>query len=127
MIMDLRKFSHNLPSVAEWWAAVRWVILVFSFVVLLTMLGSFVPYEGVVKSGHPWIPKFTCPGCVFCGMTRSFCAMSAGYWNEAVRWNRGGPILYIIGWGWTISFLVFSIRQLNNKFLAAIFIRQKGI
>jgi hypothetical protein len=125
--MNLCKFTHDLPSALEWWEAIRWVVFVFSLIVLLMMLGSFVPYENVVQNGHPWIPKFTCPGCIFCGMTRSFCAMSAGYWSEAFRWNRGGPVLYIIGWSWTIFFLVFSVRQLNNKFRTTIYIKQKNI
>lgn len=127
MIHTLQNISRDLPSTAEWWQALRWVILIFSFLVLLTMLGSFVPYERVVQDGHPWIPKFVCSGCVFCGMTRSFCAMSAGYWNEAVRWNPGGPILYIVGWGWIISFFVFLARHFYNKFLATILIRQKDV
>ena len=33
-------------------------------------------------------------------MTRSFCAMSAGRWQSAYRWNVGGPALYCSGWLW---------------------------
>ena len=125
-MVDFYKFAQDLPSAAEWWTAIRWVLLVFSFIVLLTMLGSFVPYESVVQNGHPWIPKFTCPGCFLCGMTRSFCAISAGYWGEALRWNRGGPVLYAIGAGWTIAFLIFSFRQIKNRFFATA-LKQKNI
>jgi hypothetical protein len=88
------------PSTEEWGQALRWVLLAFTAVVALTLAGSFVPYERVLAEGHPWLPRRQCPGCVLCGMTRSFCAMSAGRWGEALGWNRGGPALYAFGWLW---------------------------
>lgn len=88
------------PSLEEWAEALRWVLLVFTAVVFVTMAGSFVSYERVLAEGHPWLPRRYCAGCVLCGMTRSFCAMSAGHWAEALGWNRGGPVLYSFGWLW---------------------------
>lgn len=116
MIKKLHIDSFDLPSASEWWKALRWVFFVFSFVVLLTMLGSFVPYERVVQDGHPWLPKIVCSGCPFCGMTRSFCAMSAGYWQKSFEWNRGGPFLYLIGWMWLASLFIFFVRRLFEKY-----------
>lgn len=86
------------PSAAEWWQSIRWVLLVLAVLMAITLAGSFVPYERVVREGHPWLPVRPCPGCLFCGMTRSFCAMSSGNWKEASEWNRGGPALYLVFW-----------------------------
>lgn len=94
------KEEFGWPSFEEWCQALRWVLLAFTTVVVLALAGSFVPYERVLAEGHPWLPRRHCPGCVLCGMTRSFCAMSAGRWGEALGWNRGGPVLYAFGWLW---------------------------
>jgi hypothetical protein len=99
------------PSAREWWEALRWVLLVFTLLVMLTMAGSFVPYERVVTQGHPWLPHIHCSGCPFCGMTRSFCALSSGHWRDAVRWNRGGPFLYAVGWLWLLCSTAFAARS----------------
>jgi hypothetical protein len=105
----------NWPSAREWWEAVRWVLLVFTLIVMAMMLGSFVPYERVVAEGHPWLPHIHCPGCPLCGMTRSFCALSAGRWREAVGWNRGGPFLYSAGWLWLLCFFAITLRFLRQN------------
>jgi Protein of unknown function (DUF2752) len=88
------------PSAREWWEALRWVALVYTLLVALALAGSFFPYERVVAEGHPWLPDFRCAGCPFCGMTRAFCALSAGRWREATGWNRGAPALYAASWLW---------------------------
>ncbi|MCA1850147.1 MAG: hypothetical protein LC672_03590, partial [Acidobacteria bacterium] len=71
------------PSAREWWEALRYVFFTFTVVVALAIIGSFFSYERVIAEGHPWLPRAECPGCIFCGMTRSFCALSAGRWQEA--------------------------------------------
>ena len=88
------------PTLREWWGALRWVAATFTLLVILTLAGSFVSYEQVVRRGHPWLPRRRCAGCSFCGMTRSFCALSHGRVEEARRWNRLGPPLYAAGWVW---------------------------
>jgi hypothetical protein len=98
------------PSACEWWQALCWVYLTFTFLIVLTMAGSFVSYERVITNGHPWLPNIYCKGCMFCGMTRSFCAMSNGLWQEAAHWNRGGPVLYVGGWLWLISGAAIFIK-----------------
>lgn len=105
----------NLPTLAEWWEAVRWVLLIFTVLIVVTLAGSFVSYERVVESGHPWLPRTVCAGCPFCGMTRSFCALSSGHWREGVEWNRAGPVLYAAGWLWLMLCAMFSVRRLNEK------------
>lgn len=104
------------PSRREWWEAWRWVLLAFTLVVVLVLLGSFVPYRQVVERGHPWLPLKTCPGCLFCGMTHSFCAMSAGRLGEALGWNRGGPALYIGGWLWVAGAALMLLRKGSRSF-----------
>ena len=104
----LRAFELKMPGAAEWWQSVRWVLLVFTVLVTMTLAGSFVSYERVVSSGHPWLPSFHCSGCLFCGMTRSFCAMSNGYWAQAREWNKGGPALYTFFWIWTLGAFAYS-------------------
>lgn len=115
MILDkgIKRFE-NLPTAREWWAAIRWVLLVFTLLIVLSMAGSFVPYERVVAQGHPWLPNIHCAGCPFCGMTRSFCAMSAGLWQDAIRWNSAGPFLYAIGWIWLFAFLIWMFGFKKN-------------
>ncbi|HEY3138504.1 MAG TPA: DUF2752 domain-containing protein [Blastocatellia bacterium] len=98
------------PAAGEWWDALRWVLLTFTFLMALAIGGSFVSYERVVADGHPWLPRVHCKGCMFCGMTRSFCAMSSGRWQEAENWNRGGPLLYVGGWLWLAGGAVVFIR-----------------
>jgi hypothetical protein len=88
-----------LPTLMEWWQSVRYVLLIITIAIALALAGSFVSYEQVAN-GHPWLPSRPCPGCPFCGMTRSFCAMSSGRWQEALTWNRGGPVLYVAAWLW---------------------------
>ena len=88
------------PTPAEWRIALRPLLWTFTVLVALTMAGSFVPYRRVVASGHPWLPAKRCSGCPMCGMTRSFCALSAGRWMEGVRWNPAGPVLWSAGWIW---------------------------
>ena len=105
-------FSLVLASAAEWWQSIRWVLVVLAVLIAITLAGSFVPYERVVREGHPWLPARQCPGCLFCGMTRSFCAMSSGHWKEASEWNRGGPALYMVFWFWLgLSFLYWAFAQ----------------
>jgi len=102
-----------MPAAADWWHSIRPVLLVFTCLVSVTLLGSFVSYERVVVVGHPWLPLHRCPGCLFCGMTRSFCAMSNGRWEQASEWNKGGPALYAFFWLWlllAIAYLCFLIR-----------------
>src|SRR5688572_24531747 len=84
--------------------------------VALALLGSFVSYESVLAQGHPWLPTRQCPGCVFCGMTRSFCAMSSGRWQQASEWNRAGPIFYGAGWLWLLATTLVGFRLARKKF-----------
>jgi hypothetical protein len=101
------------PAWAEWKRALLWPYAVFTLLIALSLAGSFVSYERVLTAGHPWLPaKREHPPCVFCGLTRSFCAMSAGRVKEANEWNRGGPALYTFGWLWLAgSFVLFIRRQ----------------
>lgn len=101
-----------MPTTDEWWDSLRWVLLVFTLLILLALLGSFVPYDRVVAEGHPWLPKKHCTGCPFCGMTRSFCAMTAGRLRDAAGWNRGGPVLYVGGWLWLAAFCLIIARRI---------------
>lgn len=102
------------PSAEEWWSAFRWVLLTFTLLVALSLAGSFFPYERVVAEGHPWLPRFHCAGCPLCGMTRAFCALSAGRFDEALNWNRGAPALYSLFWLWlgvVLAYLFKVVRQ----------------
>lgn len=102
--LSIRKW----PSAGEWWQSLRWVMCVFTFMVGLTLVGSFVSYQRVLTTGHPWLPAHRCPGCLFCGMTRSFCAMSDGSWVQAWQWNKGGPALYTFFWLWLLATFVYA-------------------
>jgi hypothetical protein len=106
--MQTKRCLFEMPSAAEWWQSVRWVLLVFTVLVIMTLTGSFVSYERVISSGHPWLPRHYCSGCLFCGMTRSFCAMSNGDWAQARQWNNGGPALYMFFWFWTLAAFSYS-------------------
>lgn len=106
------------PSAAEWWGALRWVLLTFTLMVVLSLAGSFYSYERVVAEGHPWLPHFHCAGCPFCGMTRAFCALSAGRFQNAVRWNRAAPALYAAFWLWSAVALIYlsaSARRIAHR------------
>jgi hypothetical protein len=98
---------HNfaLPGAREWYEALRPALLLLTLMIFLALAGSFVPYERVVAEGHPWLPRRVCAGCPLCGMTRSFCAMSAGRLRAAAGWNRGGPLLYAGAWLWLFGFI----------------------
>lgn len=112
------KTSFVWPSKAEWWQAIRYVLLVVTVIIMVTMMGSLISYERVIAEGHPWLPRIQCPGCPLCGMTRSFCAMSAGRVTEAWRLNRGGPALYSFGWIWlagAVLLFVQKIRKINAR------------
>lgn len=116
---ERRVFGLLLPSAAEWWQSMRWVLLVFTALVGLTLSGSFVSYQAVVTTGHPWLPRHYCPGCPLCGMTRSFCAMSSGEWRQAWQWNRGGPALYLFFWCWLVAAFVYAVhaQRLSRRVL----------
>lgn len=109
-------FDLKMPSAAEWWQSVRWVLAVFTVLVAMTLIGSFVSYERVVSGGHPWLPARHCPGCLFCGMTRSFCAMSNGNCTQAKDWNKGGPALYTFFWIWTLAAFAYS-THVTRRFM----------
>lgn len=111
-----------LPSLHEWWQALRWVLLTFTLVVVLTLAGSFVPYDQVVSHGHPWLPRINCPGCILCGMTRSFCALSSGRWAVAWHWNHGGPFLYTAGWLWVLGSALYYSLAFKVRFMKPIHI-----
>jgi hypothetical protein len=112
--------NSKLPSAAEWWQSIRWVLFVFTFMVGLTLAGSFISYQRVLTTGHPWLPAHHCPGCLFCGMTRSFCAMSNGSWEQAWQWNKGGPALYTFFWLWLLAAFVYATRRFPRRRLYAI-------
>lgn len=103
--------SFVWPTAREWWSALRWVLLVFTLLVALSLAGSFFAYERVVAEGHPWLPRFHCAGCPLCGMTRAFCALSSGRWSEAVAWNRAAPFVYSAFWLW----LTFAASALARR------------
>jgi hypothetical protein len=116
---ERRVFGLLLPSAAEWWQSVRWVLIVFTALIALALCGSFVSYQSVLTNGHPWLPRFYCPGCPFCGMTRSFCAMSSGEWRQAWEWNRGGPALYVVFWMWIVATAAYALFAQRLNLLAA--------
>ena len=107
------------PSAKEWWEALRWVLLTFTLLVALSIAGSFFSYERVLAEGHPWLPHFHCTGCPLCGMTRAFCALSAGRWQDGVRWNRGAPALYLGFWLWLLAASAYLARLLRRKLLVS--------
>lgn len=103
------------PAAADWWFALRWVLLTFTLLVALSLAGSFFSYERVVSEGHPWLPHFHCAGCPLCGMTRAFCALSSGRLRDAVNWNRGAPALYTLFWLWTFAAAVYFARAARAR------------
>lgn len=107
--------QFTMPTVSEWWESLRWVLLIFTILILFTLIGSFYSYERVLAEGHPWLPRKVCAGCPFCGMTRSFCAMSSGRWTEAAKLNRAGPVLYVAGWLWLAASLIFALERRRLK------------
>jgi len=108
--------TTNWPGWREWWRALRWVHLTLTLVIALTLAGSFVSYEKVLHQGHPWLPpKEAHAPCAFCGMTRSFCAISNGRFEEAVRWNRGGIVLYASGWLWLAGSTLLVAKRLQRR------------
>lgn len=106
------------PSAQDWWNALRWVLLTFTLLVALSLAGSFFSYERVVAEGHPWLPHFHCAGCPLCGMTRAFCALSAGRFDEALRLNRGAPALYALFWLWTAFALTYLFKAARRRLTA---------
>lgn len=105
-----------MPTRLEWWLSIRYVLLILTILIGLALLGSFISYDRVISEGHPWLPTKQCPGCPFCGMTRSFCAMSSGRWQEAEAWNRGGPVLYVTGWLWLSASALFGLCTARKNF-----------
>ncbi|HVF42772.1 MAG TPA: DUF2752 domain-containing protein [Pyrinomonadaceae bacterium] len=118
---DSEQLSHARPFVwptaGEWWGALRWVLLTFTLLVALSLAGSFFSYERVVAEGHPWLPRFHCAGCPLCGMTRAFCALSAGRFDEALSWNRGAPALYTLFWLWLAVALTHLFKAARRRLL----------
>jgi hypothetical protein len=110
----------RLILLQQWWLPLRWVGLTLSFMLALALAGSFVPYEAVLTDGHPWLPQKICSGCVFCGMTRSFCAMSAGRWGEAADWNPLGPLCYGLSWLWVVICLIIVAKITYGKVARAV-------
>lgn len=103
------------PARAEWRRALLLPYIIFTLLIGLTLAGSFVPYQRVLAQGHPWLPaKKEHPPCALCGMTRSFCAMSAGRVREARDWNRGGPILYSFGWLWLAGTALVVVKRFKD-------------
>lgn len=105
----------RLTAFHQWWLSLRWVGMTLSLMLALALAGSFVPYEYVLDHGHPWLPQKTCSGCALCGMTRSFCAMSAGRWGEANDWNPLGPLCYSLSWVWVIACLSLAVKITYDK------------
>lgn len=99
----------------QWWFSLRWVVVTLSLMLAVALAGSFIPYESVIANGHPWLPQKICSGCAFCGMTRSFCAMSAGRWGEATDWNPLGPLFYGLSWVWVATCLIFITKMACGK------------
>lgn len=107
--------SFVWPTAREWWSALRWLVPVLTLLVALSLAGSFFSYERVVAEGHPWLPGLRCAGCPFCGMTRAFCALSAGRWAEAVRWNRAAPFFYSAFWLWLAACAAATARAARPR------------
>lgn len=115
----MKRSRYNDPArlaiLHQWWLSLRWVALTLSLMFTVALAGSFVPYETVLADGHPWLPQKTCPGCAMCGMTRAFCAMSAGRWGEAADWNPLGPFFYSLSWLWVATCLIFIGKITYDK------------
>lgn len=112
---SLQATNFVSPGAGDWRLALRILLIVFTVLIALALAGSFVSYEQVLRDGHPWLPSYHCPGCIFCGMTRSFCALTSGHWREAWEWNRGGPFLYVGGWLWLLGTGILLTRRAGKK------------
>src|SRR5271154_6835818 len=95
--------SSGISGSSEWRDATIAALAIVTILITIALCGSFVNYNQVVASGHPWLPRLHCFGCPLCGMTRSFCAMSAGHWQQAMTWNSAGPALYWAFWVWVLG------------------------
>lgn len=99
------------------WCAVRWPLATLTLMIALALAGSFVPYDYVLAHGHPWLPAKTCTGCALCGMTRAFCAMSAGRWSAAADWNPLAPGAYCLCWLWLASAILITACRYRTSFV----------
>jgi hypothetical protein len=67
----------------------------------LLVAASFTATAQDLESGRRWLwPKALLAGgathaCAFCGLTRSFCALSQGNVVGAWRYHTAGPVLYV--------------------------------
>jgi Protein of unknown function (DUF2752) len=50
--------------------------------------------------------------CPTCGMTRAFSALSHGRFDDARRYNRGAPALYVAWWAAAAAALLAFLRSL---------------
>jgi hypothetical protein len=53
--------------------------------------------------------------CPLCGLTRSFCALSAGEWGKARQFNPMGPWVYAACWGLGVLGLVSLGRRVVGR------------
>lgn len=82
--------------------ALTWGVL--STVLAFMLIVSFVVSPEDIDSGKVWLTP-TCPSkrffnveCPTCGMTRAFSALSRGHFRDAMAYNRGSPLFYLLTW-----------------------------
>lgn len=107
----MKSFRVNLKS--ETYLIVN---LVIAGVISLIMIysGIFSPE----KDNYPVTcihEKITGMECVSCGLSHSFSLMVRGRFNEAVEWNRYGPVVFMFFTAQLIMRIAFSFLYIRFK------------
>ncbi len=110
---DVAWLSRNLRQNALTWGVLA-AVLAFMLVV------SFLVSPDDIDSGKVWLTP-TCPSkrffnveCPTCGMTRAFSALSRGHFRDAMEYNRGAPLFYLLTWVGVVWGTVNGIRSLRE-------------
>jgi len=88
------------------------VLPLTSAVFAVSALWSPTELPGFVLCPFRALTGLPCPGC---GMTRAFCALSSGRFDEALSWNRGAPALYTLFWLWTAAALAYAFKSARRR------------
>lgn len=105
---------QHSSTVHPFWQGVRLSVQIIGLYCLVILFAARFSPSSPKSTVWRWMSHLSPPAhsrCPFCGMTRSFQAMSSGNWASARTYNEQGPVTYSIAVCLSLCAMALSCRN----------------